>query len=143
MPGRDEAVRESRGGSSRAPSTALPLPYLLTAVAAFVLACAAVPRLAGELAGHYYHPHVAALAHTVTLGWITLSIMGASYQLIPIVLERPVWSERLGRWQFWVVTLGIAGMVAHFYIGRWPGLLMAAAMVGAGAAMHQVNSAMT
>ena len=127
----------------RAPSTSLPLAYLLTAAAAFVLARAAVPALAGDLAGHYYHPHVVALAHTVTLGWITVAIMGASYQLIPIVLERRVWSERLGRWEFWILAVGIAGMVAHFYITRWPGLLMAAALVGAGAGMHLVNAAMT
>jgi hypothetical protein len=124
-------------------SPALPLSYLVTAIAAFVLACGAVPALAPELAGHYYHPRLAALAHTVTLGWITLSIMGASYQLIPIVLERRVWSERLARWQFWILALGIAGMVAHFYLGRWPGLLLAAVMVAAGVAMHLVNAVMT
>ena len=129
--------------TAKAPSPTLPLSYLVTAVAAFVLACAAVPALAPELAGHYYHPRLTALAHTVTLGWITLSIMGASYQLIPIVLQRNVWSERLARWQFWILAVGIAGMVAHFYIGRWPGLLMAAVMVGAGAAMHLVNVALT
>ena len=125
------------------PSPTLPLAYLVTAVAAFVLACAAVPLLAPELAGHYYHPRLTALAHTVTLGWITLSIMGASYQLTPIVLERRVWSERLARWEFWILAVGIAGMVAHFYIGRWPGLLMAAVMVAAGVAMHLVNAALT
>jgi hypothetical protein len=125
------------------PSPTLPLSYLVTAVAAFVLACAAVPLLAPELAGHYYHPRLTALVHTVTLGWITLSIMGASYQLIPIVLERPVWSQRLARWQFWILAVGIAGMVAHFYIGRWPGLLLAAVMVAAGVAMHLVNAALT
>mgnify|MGYP001167294285 CR=1 FL=1 len=130
-------------GTAKAPSPTLPLSYLVTAIAAFVLACAAVPALAPELAGHYYHPRLTALAHTVTLGWITLSIMGASYQLIPIVLQRHVWSERLARWQFWILAVGIAGMVAHFYIGRWPGLLMAAVMVGAGAAMHLVNVALT
>jgi metal-sulfur cluster biosynthetic enzyme len=130
----------SAGGT---PSPTVPLSYLVTAVAAFVLACAAVPFLAPELAGHYYHPRLAALTHTVTLGWITLSIMGASYQLIPIVLERRVWSERLARWQFWILAFGIAGMVAHFYIGRWPAFLVAAAMVGAGVAMHLVNTAMT
>jgi Cytochrome C and Quinol oxidase polypeptide I len=124
-------------------SPTVPLSYLVTAVAAFALASAAVPFLAPELAGHYYHPHLAALTHMVTLGWITLSIMGASYQLIPIVLERPVWSQRLARWQFWVLAVGIAGMVAHFYIGRWPGLLIAAGLVGAGVAMHLVNAAMT
>jgi hypothetical protein len=124
-------------------SPTVPLSYLVTAVAAFALASAAVPFLAPELAGHYYHPHLAALTHTVTLGWITLSIMGASYQLIPIVLERPVWSQRLARWQFWVLAVGIAGMVAHFYIGRWPSLLLAAAMVAAGVTMHLVNVALT
>jgi hypothetical protein len=102
-----------------------------------------VPALATELAGHYYHPRLAALTHTVTLGWITLSIMGASYQLIPIVLSRPVWSQRLARWQFWILAGGIAGMVSHFYIGRWPGLLLAGVMVGAGVAMHLVNAALT
>jgi len=125
------------------PSPTLPLSYLVTAVAAFVLACAAVPLLAPELAAHYYHPRLTALTHTVTLGWITLSIMGASYQLIPIVLERRVWSERLARWQLWILAVGIAGIVSHFYIGRWPGLLMAAVMVGAGVGMHLINVALT
>jgi metal-sulfur cluster biosynthetic enzyme len=129
--------------AARVPSTMLPLAYLVTAAGAFVLALAGTPVLAGELAGHYYQPRVVALIHTLTLGWITLSIMGASYQLMPIVLERRVWSERLARWQFWILAIGIAGMVAHFYIGRWPGLVMAAAMVGAGAAMHLVNMALT
>ena len=77
------------------PSVALPLAYLCTAGVAFVLAAAAVPWLSAELAGHYYQPRILALAHSVTLGWITLTIMGASFQLIPIVLERALWSERL------------------------------------------------
>lgn len=129
--------------TGRAPSATLPLSYLVAAAAAFVLACVSVPALAGELAGHHYQPRVVALTHTVTLGWITLSIMGASYQLIPVVLERQVWSERLARWELWILVIGIAGMVAHFYIGRWPGLLPAAVMVAAGIAMHLVNAALT
>ncbi len=80
----------------RAASVSLPLRYLVAAAAAFTLAGPGVVGLAPALAGHYYHPHVLALTHTVTLGWITLTIIGASYQLIPIVIERPIWSERLG-----------------------------------------------
>lgn len=127
----------------RAPAVTLPLSYLVAAAMAFLLACAGVTVLAGPLTGHYYQSRVVALTHTVTLGWISLSIMGASYQLIPVILERPVWSERLGRWQLWILLTGIAGMIAHFYIGRWPGLLMGAAMVALGIAMHLVNVAMT
>ena len=90
----------------------LPLSYLGAAAVAFVVAAVALPWLASELSGHYYQPRVLALTHTVTLGWITMSILGASYQLIPMVLERPLWSERLARWQLGVLLVGLAGMIA-------------------------------
>lgn len=117
----------------------LPLSYLGAAAAAFIAAMAALPWLAPELGGHYYHPRVLALTHAITLGWITMSILGASYQLIPIVLQRPLWSERLARWQLGVLLIGVIGMIAHFWIGTWPALASAAALVGLGAGMHVVN----
>jgi len=121
----------------------LPLSYLGAAAAAFVAAMAALPWLAPELGGHYYHPRVLALTHAITLGWITMSILGASYQLIPIVLQRPLWSERLARWQLGVLLIGVIGMIAHFWIGTWPALASAAALVGLGAGMHVVNVALS
>src|SRR3990172_4692820 len=84
----------------RVPEATVPLRYLVAAVLAFVLAAAGVVGLARGAAGHHPPPRLAALTHTVTLGWITLTIMGASYQLVPMVLERPIWSERLPRLPF-------------------------------------------
>ncbi len=136
-------MSQPRPAPGRGPAPTLPLRYLIAAATAFVLAAAGVPWLAGELAGHYYHPRIVALTHTVTLGWITLTIMGASYQLVPIVLERPIWSERLARWQFLAMTGGIVGMVGHFYIGGWMGLLWAAGVTALGIAMHLVNIALS
>jgi hypothetical protein len=127
----------------RGPSALLPLRYLLAAAGAFTLAALGVPWLAPELAGHYYQPRILALTHAVTLGWITLTIMGASYQIIPIVLERPVWSERLGRWQFLLLVAGTAGMVGHFFIGEWSGLVWGAGLVALGTGAHLVNVALT
>lgn len=127
----------------RAPSVTLPLRYMVAAAAAFIIAALGVPWLARELAGHYYHPHVLALTHTITLGWITLAIMGAGYQLIPIVLERPVWSERLGRWQFLALVPGIVGLVAHFYIGQRSGILWAAGIVALASGVYLVNVGLT
>ncbi len=127
----------------RAPSAALPLAYLGTAAAAFVAAALALPWLGPELAGHYYHPRLLALTHTITLGWITLSVMGASYQLVPTVLERPLFSERLARWQLPLFTVGVAGMVAHFALARWPGLAASAALAGAAVGLHIANLALT
>jgi hypothetical protein len=125
--------------SGRAPSVTLPLAYLATAATAFVAAALALPGLGGALAGHYYHPRLLALTHVVTLGWITLAIMGASYQLIPVVIERPLWSERLARWQLPWLAAGVIGMVSHFWIGTWDGLTWAAALVGAGILSHAIN----
>ena len=118
----------------------LPLSYLVTATGAFLAAAVAVPWLAPALAGHYYQPRVLALTHTVTLGWITLTIMGASYQIVPIVLGRPIWSERLARWQLVLTAIGIVGLVAHFFIGEWVGLLWAAGLVTLGVGLHLVNA---
>jgi hypothetical protein len=124
---------------SGGPAPDVPLRYLVAAAGAFVLATLGVVWLAPELAGHYYHPRIVALTHTVTLGWITLTIMGASYQLIPIVLERTIWSERLARWQFWLLVASIGGMIAHFYLGTWPGLVTAAGFLAVGISAHLVN----
>ena len=115
----------------------------MTAAGAFVVAALSLPGLASELAGHYYQPRVLALAHTVTLGWITLTIMGASYQIIPIVLGCPIWSERLAHWQYLLLTVGIAGMVGHFFIGEWSGLLWGAGLVALGTVAHLANAVMS
>ena len=128
---------------AHAPSALLPLTYLVTAVAAFLLAALAVPWLAADLAGHYYQPRILALTHTVTLGWITLTIMGASYQLIPIVLGRPVWSERLARWQYAVFVTGAIGVVGHFFIAEWMGFVWSAGLLALATAAHVLNSALS
>lgn len=120
-------------------SVALPLTYLATAATAFVLAALALPGLGAELSGHYYHPRLLALTHVVALGWITLAIFGATYQLVPVVIERPLWSDRVARWQLPAVIAGVLGMVGHFWTGRWDGLVWAAGLVGAGILLHVVN----
>jgi hypothetical protein len=127
----------------RGVSPMLPLSYLVTATAAFVVAALALPWLAPALAGHYYQPRVLALTHAVTLGWITMTIMGAAYQIVPIVLGRPIWSERLARWQLAVMAVGIVGLVAHFFVGEWSGLLWAAGLVTLGVSLHLVNAVLS
>jgi hypothetical protein len=129
----------ARPAAGSGPSPLVPLAYLACAGLAFVGAATGVVWLAPELAGHYYHPRLLALTHTVTLGWITLAIMGASYQLIPIVLERPIWSERLARWQLGILAVAVLGMVAHFYVATWAGLAGAAGLLAVGVGLHLAN----
>jgi hypothetical protein len=99
-----------------------------------------LPWIAPALAAHYYHPHVLALTHTVTLDWITLAIMGASFQLLPVLLERAVPSARLARWQLPALVIGVIGVVGHFAIGEWKGFVWSAALLTVGALAHAANA---
>ena len=47
------------------------------------------------------------LLHLATLGWVTAVMMGADYQLVPVVLHRPIRGERLGAAIFWVYAAGV------------------------------------
>lgn len=132
--------RPARGSNL---SPLVPLAYLACAAVAFLVAALGVWWLAPELAGHYYHPRLLALTHSVTLGWVTLAIMGASYQLLPIVFEREIWSERLARWQLAILAIGVTGMVARFQLEAPAGLAAAAVLLAIGIALHLLNLGMS
>src|SRR5262249_45868315 len=53
------------------------------------------------------------------------------------------WSARLARVQLVVMIVGVSGMVAHFFIAEWSGLVWGAGMVTLGIAAHVVNVGMT
>jgi len=103
-----------------APSLRLPFRYLFAALAAFlVLNLLFVVERGGFSASFFRQGQVMALAHLATLGWITMTAMGAMFQLIPVVLEVPLWSERLGQVQFWVYLFGILGFVGSLWSLRF------------------------
>ena len=124
-------------------SPLVPLAYLACAAVALVAAATGTAWLAPELASHYYHPRLLALTHVVTLGWVTVAILGASYQLIPIAFERPIWSPRVARWQLAVLVVAVIGMVAHLALGSTEGLFGSAVLVAVGVSLHLLNVAMS
>ena len=52
-------------------------------------------------------------AHLGTLGFITMTIFGAEYQMFPMLSLKKLWSEKWARINFWGFSLGIAG----FFLG--------------------------
>ena len=68
--------------------------------------------IAPELAaGNYLSPHVAGVTHLFTLGWLTMTIFGALYQLLPVALGAPIRWPKLGHLSFWAFAPG-AGLFA-------------------------------
>jgi hypothetical protein len=99
--------------------------YLLAALFFLVLTIMFILSLK-ELSGHYFQPKVLALTHTAALGWGTMIIFGALYQLLPVILETSLYSLRLCWWSLAFFIPGIIMLICAFWHFD-PGLLMQAA----------------
>ena len=106
----------------RSPEIGLPLRYLATGMGAWLLAAVAVPVLASHLTSGFDDPEVFALTHLVVLGWVTMTLMGALFQLFPVALQATLAAPRLVRWNYFVYTGGVAGFVPSFYFNWTPGV---------------------
>ncbi|MBE7475196.1 MAG: hypothetical protein HS131_00510 [Ignavibacteriales bacterium] len=68
-----------------------------------------------DITGHHFNPKILTITHIATLGWITMIIFGALFQLIPVVLEIKLFSEKLAEIQFWIYTIGVIGLLYCFW----------------------------
>src|SRR5262245_30635713 len=114
-------------------ASAIPLAYFALAHASLVaglLVLVAEPSLPGRF---FYHGRMVALTHLVTLGWLSSSILGAIYIVWPLALACPLSVRRLD-WIAWAAyAIGVAGMVSHFWIGTYGGMVWSAGLIIAGA----------
>ncbi|CBE68746.1 MAG: hypothetical protein F9K13_10110 [Candidatus Methylomirabilis oxygeniifera] len=133
----------SSAAPARQPSLWVPLRYFVTAQAAFVAALLWAPWQVDNLLDFYYQGNGLALTHLLTLGWITMTVMGASFQLVPVALETTLWSERLAGWQYWIMVLGVTLMVSHFWIGHHHGVAIGAGLVLIAITLFLINMGRT
>lgn len=101
--------------SSLAPPFSMVSKYFIAAVAFFVVLTGLSALVAADIHGHHFQPKLLALTHIATLGWISMIIFGAMYQLVPVVLEVKLFSAKLGEIQFWLYVVGILGLVYGFW----------------------------
>ena len=113
----------------RLPDATLPVRYLVFAHLCLIAAFIAFATIPQSLAGFYYHPRLVAVVHLVTLGWITASILGALYLILPMAMRAPLPATRVDRWAFWCFAVGPAGMVSHFWIEDLAGMVWSAGLV--------------
>ncbi len=59
---------------------------------------------------------ILAHGHINLLGWVEMAIFGASYYIIPKLLKREVYSERLVKVHFWSHNFGLCLMVVGFFV---------------------------
>ena len=109
------SVQTGQIASSLSPSFKMVSKYFISSVAAFVILNLLLTLNYSSISGHYFQPKILALVHITTLGWITMIIFGAMFQLVPVVLEVKLFSEILGEIQFWIFLTGVIGLVTGFW----------------------------
>ena len=111
----------------------LPLYYLALAHLCLGTAFAAVALVPESVAGFYYHPRALAVVHLVTLGWITASILGALYMIVPMALGGRLPVGRADFWALAIYAVGVTGMASHFWLEESLGMAGSAVMAAVAA----------
>ncbi|MGM7683832.1 hypothetical protein ACSVDA_16970 [Cytobacillus sp. Hm23] len=93
----------------------LPFLFIFFSLLAF-LASQFILVFQGEniVKGLYRIPELWSSAHLLILGWAVMVAMGAMYQLVPVVFLTPIWSERLGFFQFFLSAIGVSSLALSF-----------------------------
>lgn len=125
------------GGRQGVPLS-IPLPFLLTGSVAAACFGLLLPWLMSEALLAPDFPHVLALVHTVTLGWLTMSIMGASLQLVPVIIAAPLRAARFLRWQYPLYLCGVLLLLSGFWWMQ-PWLMIAGGSLVVLAVIHYIS----
>lgn len=98
------------------------LPFYLYASIAFLVATILLLSGSTDITQHYFHPHTLAITHVMALGWGTMVILGASHQLVPVLIEGRLYSNGLAYTSFVLAALGIPLLSYGFYTFdmSWP-----------------------
>jgi len=63
----------------------------------------------------FINPKLLAVTHLTVLGWVTMIIFGALYQLIPVIMEVKLYSEKLAKISFILLALGAICLSYSFW----------------------------
>lgn len=121
-------------GTRFAPSFRLILAHFGLGLLGLLLFSAALVWRADGVSGHFFQPTLLGLVHLCVLGWLLPVAFGALHQLVPVVFEVPVRSEKLAWLALGLYVVGAIGVIGHMWIFEtgWglvgSGVLLAAAI---------------
>lgn len=91
------------------------VPFYVYAALWFLIAAILTFTGTEAFMNHFFHPQLLAITHAMALGWATMIILGAAHQLVPVLIEGKLHSERLAYASFVLAALGVPLLVYGFY----------------------------
>ncbi len=113
--------------TDNAPDISTVKPHFLFAAIGLVAVGILLVFSTGYFSDTYYEHHLLAITHAAVLGWLMMLIFGSLYQLIPVIFDTALYSEKLAKFTFWITAISIVFLVYTFWIGDYTVLLPYAA----------------
>lgn len=109
-------ISNSQTGLQKTTTYKVVLPFYMYAAVSFLIATILLLLHTDIFSQHYFHPYTLAITHIMALGWGTMIILGASHQLLPVLIEGKLDSDLLAYLTFVFTAIGIPFLVVGFYI---------------------------
>lgn len=95
---------------------------------------------AGRFQEHFFQGQTLALVHAAALGWGTMIIFGAAYQLLPVICEKDLFSSKLAFISFGFLLIGTILLVGTFwYFKTGPIMIYGGSFIFIAAALYNIN----
>ena len=115
--------------SNNAPDSSVVRPHFIFAAVSLLILSVMIILADTNLLEAYFNNKIVAITHMAVLGWATMVVFGALYQLIPVVFETALFSEKLAKFTFWLSGFSVLFLTYTFWIGSYSNLLIYAAFL--------------
>lgn len=115
--------------TANAPSSKIVVPHFVVGGIALLIVAILLAISTPELLTAYFDNKLIAITHIAILGWASMMVFGALYQLIPVVYETSLYSEKLASLTFWLFLISIGFLSYSFWIASYSNLLFYASLL--------------
>lgn len=100
--------------TKNAPSVWVVAPHFLVGSISLLIASIIMLFNVDDITGYHISGSILAITHLMILGWVSMIIFGALYQLIPVVMEVKLFSEKLAYISLVALSSGLVFLVLGF-----------------------------
>jgi len=115
--------------SNNAPDTSVVRPHFIFGSISLFILSVMIILADRNLLEAYFNTKILAITHMAILGWATMIVFGALYQLIPVVFETSLYSEKLAKFTFWLFGFSILFLSYTFWVAAFSTLLIYASLL--------------
>lgn len=109
--------------TNNAPSSSVVIPHFIFGGISLLLLAVLLVLADTNLLEAYFNSKLVAITHIAVLGWASMIVFGALYQLIPVVFETSLYSEKLAKITFWFSGFSVLFLSYSFWVGSYVTLL--------------------